>query len=209
MNSAVEQPEAVGMNARRLERIRPTMQAYVDRGVYAGIATLVARRGKVVHAEEFGWRDKEAKVAMTADTIFRLYSMTKPIICTALMTLLEEGRFRLSDKVDLKYNVHGDGSLLRIAPLLMIPFVENAFKYGVSTREKSYIGIDIQIKENVVTLNVVNTKHSLSPSATMDNTGIGINNARRRLTLLYPGKHELDIRDEAATFSVMLKINCG
>lgn len=95
MNHAVEPSEAVGMNAKRLERIRPAMQAYVDRGVYAGISTLVARRGKVVHAAEFGWRDKEAGQAMTADTIFRLYSQTKPVICTALMTLLEEGRFRL------------------------------------------------------------------------------------------------------------------
>ncbi|MBV9908374.1 MAG: beta-lactamase family protein, partial [Hyphomicrobiales bacterium] len=95
MNTAVEPSEAVGMNAKRLERIRPAMQAYVDRGVYAGINTLVARRGRVVHAAEFGWRDKEAGQAMTADTIFRLYSQTKPVICTALMTLLEEGRFRL------------------------------------------------------------------------------------------------------------------
>lgn len=97
MNYAVEPSEAADMNARRLERIRPAMQAYVDRGVYAGINTLIARRGKVVHAGEFGWRDKEAGAAMTADTIFRLYSMTKPIICVALMTLLEEGRFRLID----------------------------------------------------------------------------------------------------------------
>jgi CubicO group peptidase (beta-lactamase class C family) len=97
MNYAVEPSEAVGMNGRRLERIRPAMQAYVDRGVYAGINTLIARRGKVVHAGEYGWRDKEAGQKMTADTIFRLYSMTKPIICTALMTLLEEGSFRLID----------------------------------------------------------------------------------------------------------------
>ena len=76
MNYAVEPSEAVGMSARRLERIRPAMQAYVDRGVYAGINTLIARRGKVVHAGQFGWRDKEAGQAMTADTIFRLYSMT-------------------------------------------------------------------------------------------------------------------------------------
>ena len=97
MNYAVEPSEAVGMSARRLERIGPAMQAYVDRGVYAGINTLIARRGKVVHAGVFGWRDKEAGSPMTADTIFRLYSMTKPIICTAMMTLLEEGRFRLID----------------------------------------------------------------------------------------------------------------
>ena len=59
------------------------MQGYVDRGVYAGITTLIARRGKIVHATQFGWRDKEAQTPMTADTIFRLYSMTKPIVCIA------------------------------------------------------------------------------------------------------------------------------
>ena len=59
MTKAVELPKSVGMSARRLERIRPAMQAYVDRGVYAGVDTLIARRGKVVHWEQFGCRDKE------------------------------------------------------------------------------------------------------------------------------------------------------
>jgi CubicO group peptidase (beta-lactamase class C family) len=99
VRDAVEAAEAVGMSGKRLERIRPVMQAYVDRGVYAGISTLIARRCKAVHAEQIGWRDKEAQLPMSADTIFRLYSMTKPIICTALMTLFEEGRFRLIDPV--------------------------------------------------------------------------------------------------------------
>src|SRR5579871_688529 len=97
--TAVETPEQVGMNTDRLARVRSAMQAYVDRGVYAGIATLIARRGIVVHSEQFGWRDREARAPMTADTIFRLYSMTKPIVCTALMTLYEEGRFQLLDPV--------------------------------------------------------------------------------------------------------------
>jgi CubicO group peptidase (beta-lactamase class C family) len=99
MNYAVEPSEALGMSARRLERIKPAMQSYVDRGIYSGISTLIARRGKIVHAGEYGWRDKEAKAPMSADAIFRLYSMTKPIICTALMTLFEEARFRLFDPV--------------------------------------------------------------------------------------------------------------
>lgn len=99
MNTAVEPSETVGMSARRLERIRPVMQSYVDRGIYTGINTIIARRGKVVHAEQFGWRDREAKSPMSADAIFRLYSMTKPIICTALMSLFEEGRFSLIDPV--------------------------------------------------------------------------------------------------------------
>jgi CubicO group peptidase (beta-lactamase class C family) len=97
--SPIEAPETVGMSARRLERVRPAMQAYVDRGVYAGVSTLIARRGVVVHAGQFGWRDREARSPMTAGTIFRLYSMTKPIVCAGLMTLYEEGRFQLIDPV--------------------------------------------------------------------------------------------------------------
>ena len=127
MNYAVEPSEAAGMSARRLERIRPAMQAYVDRGVYAGINTLIARRGKVVHAGEFGWRDKKAGSPMTADTIFRLYSMTKPIVCVALMTLLEEGRFRLIEPVAKYIPAFGavkvleaDGSLVApVRPILL------------------------------------------------------------------------------------------
>src|SRR5262249_47686557 len=92
-------PESVDMNAARLRRIEPAMQSYVDRGIYAGVSTIIARRGVVVHAAQYGLRDKEAGTPMTEDTIFRLYSMTKPVVSTALMMLLEEGRFRLIDPV--------------------------------------------------------------------------------------------------------------
>jgi CubicO group peptidase (beta-lactamase class C family) len=99
MNIVMEEPASVGMNASRLARIDGAMQTYVERGVFAGINTLVARRGTIVHAGHYGWRNREAKAPMTADTVFRLYSMTKPIVCTALMTLFEEGRFTLVDPV--------------------------------------------------------------------------------------------------------------
>jgi hypothetical protein len=56
VTDAVEEAEAVGMSGKRLERTWPVMQSYVDRGVYGGITTLIARRGKVVHAEQIGWR---------------------------------------------------------------------------------------------------------------------------------------------------------
>ena len=127
MNKAVATAETVGMSARRLERIRPAMQAYVDRGVYAGITTLIARRGQVVHEEQFGWLDKEARSPMPADAIFRLYSMTKPIVCTGLMTLFEEGRFTLFDPLAKYIPAFGgvkvreaDGSLVKpIRPVLL------------------------------------------------------------------------------------------
>ena len=93
------EPESVGMSTSRLGRIEPAMQQFVDSGEIAGIVTLVARRGEIVHRSRHGWRDREAEVAMTDDTIFRIYSMTKPIVSTALMLLHEEGRFQLEQPV--------------------------------------------------------------------------------------------------------------
>ena len=88
-----------GFDKGRLARIGPAMQSYVDRGVYAGVSVLVARGGEVAYAQTFGHSDREAKAPMAEDAIFRLYSMTKPIVCTALMTLVEEARIRLFDPV--------------------------------------------------------------------------------------------------------------
>ena len=95
----VTDPSEVGMSAARLERIAPAMQDYVDRGVVRGISTLVARRGQVVHRSLHGHRDAEAGLAMTDDTLYRIYSMTKPIVSTALMLLHEAGRFQLDQPV--------------------------------------------------------------------------------------------------------------
>ena len=88
-----------GLCLNRLERIRPFMQRYVDDGLYAGVSTLVARHGTVVHQEQVGYADLATGVPMTADTLCRVYSMTKPIAATVLMTLYEEGLFQLSDPV--------------------------------------------------------------------------------------------------------------
>ncbi|MCX6521615.1 MAG: serine hydrolase [Actinobacteria bacterium] len=99
MSTVPSSPEAAGMSSARLERIRPVMESYVgERGV-AGISTMVSRRGRIVHAAQFGFQDKEAGVAMAPDTVFRIYSMTKPIVSTALMLLHEEGRFQLEHPV--------------------------------------------------------------------------------------------------------------
>jgi CubicO group peptidase (beta-lactamase class C family) len=148
MNYAAEPSEAVDISAQRLERIRPAMQAYVDRGVYAGINTLIARRGKVVHAGEFGWRDKEAGSPMTADTIFRLYSMTKPIVCVALMTLLEEARFTLIDPLAKYIPAFGtvkvmeaDGSLVApVRPILIRDLMTHMSGLSYHFVEESGVG---------------------------------------------------------------------
>lgn len=88
-------PEDVGMSSERLQRIQPAMEAWIDRGTLAGASVMVARRSKVVYAQEFGVLDMESGTPMPNDALFRIFSMTKPIICTALMTLYEAGYFQL------------------------------------------------------------------------------------------------------------------
>lgn len=99
MKQEITAPEEVGMSLKRLERIRPVMQGYVDQKKIAGLSTMIARKGKVVHFEQVGQLDKELNKPMTEDAVFRIYSMTKPIICVALMTLYEQGKFQLTDPV--------------------------------------------------------------------------------------------------------------
>lgn len=92
-------PEEVGLSSARLDRIDPVMQGYVDQGRLAGLSTMVARRGKIAHFKCFGMMDREAEKPMKPDTIFRIYSMTKPITSVAIMMLYEEGLFQLDAPV--------------------------------------------------------------------------------------------------------------
>ena len=92
-------PEEVGVSTEHLERIRPVMQGYVDDGRVAGLLTVVARRGKIVHFETIGMRDVENKKPIEADTIFRIHSMSKPITSVAVMMLYEEGHFQLDTPI--------------------------------------------------------------------------------------------------------------
>jgi CubicO group peptidase (beta-lactamase class C family) len=95
----ISAPEEVGFLPQRLNRIDTAMQRYVDQKTLAGIVTLVARRGRVVHFERFGYQDIATGQPMELDTIFRIYSMTKPITSVALMMLFEQGLVRLTDPV--------------------------------------------------------------------------------------------------------------
>ena len=92
-------PSDVGLDAARLERIASHFDGYVQSGRLAGYLATVSRKGEVAYVGMGGWRDKEADLAMSADTIFRIYSMTKPITTVAAMRLWEEGRFELTDEL--------------------------------------------------------------------------------------------------------------
>jgi CubicO group peptidase (beta-lactamase class C family) len=91
--------EEVGMSSERLARISPIMEQFVKDNQMPGIMTLVQRKGKVVHLGKYGMMDIEAKKPIQEDALFRIYSMTKPIVSVALMMLYEEGCFSLNDPV--------------------------------------------------------------------------------------------------------------
>ena len=102
-------PSEVGVSAERLERLDAGMQRLVDEGKLAGVVTMLARHGKVVFVDAVGKQDVSAGTPMARDTIFRIYSMTKPITGVAMMMLHEEGKFRLGEPVS-KY-IPGFGNL--------------------------------------------------------------------------------------------------
>jgi len=95
------------------------MESYVNERGIAGISAVISRRGRVVYSEQFGYRDTAARLPVQADTIFRIYSMTKPVVSTALMLLHEEARFQLEHPVAQYLPafattkvLHEDGSLV-------------------------------------------------------------------------------------------------
>jgi CubicO group peptidase (beta-lactamase class C family) len=90
---------AAGFDPDRLTRIDRTLRAYVDDGRLPGWLVLVGRHGRVAHLSAYGWRDIEARLPVEHDTLFRIYSMTKPVTSVAAMMLCEEGAFELSDPV--------------------------------------------------------------------------------------------------------------
>ena len=95
----VQSPEEVGFLSTRLKRLSDRMNEGVKNNELPGAVVLIARNGKLVMFESYGFRDKDAKIVMTNDAIFRIASMTKPIVTLAAMMLMEEGKLTLADRV--------------------------------------------------------------------------------------------------------------
>jgi LytS/YehU family sensor histidine kinase len=94
--------------------------------------------------------------------------------------------------------------------MLLIPFVENAFKHGISFRDASYIRIGLELKADTLNFDVHNSRHARPDGdPERDKSGIGLANVRQRLELLYPGRHELIIRETGKEFFVHLTIELG
>jgi CubicO group peptidase (beta-lactamase class C family) len=100
MDVKVVAPESVGLSSERLARLDKAMQDHIDQKKTAGIVMLVARHGSIAYHKAFGMADIQSGKKMKTDSLFRLYSMTKPITSVALLTLYEEGKFQLTDPLE-------------------------------------------------------------------------------------------------------------
>ena len=95
----VTSPENAGMSSEKLARVKSSVQALIDNEKMAGASIIVARKGKIVLSETFGMMDKKANKSMQPDTIFCIYSMSKPITSVAAMMLYEQGKLKLDDPI--------------------------------------------------------------------------------------------------------------
>ena len=98
-NIPTAKPEDVGMSSARLKNVKASLQAEVDKGNIPGAVVMINRKGKLVYSEVVGYQDKSANKAMSKDSIFRIYSMTKPLASVAAMILVEEGKMQLADPI--------------------------------------------------------------------------------------------------------------
>jgi two-component system LytT family sensor kinase len=118
-------------------------------------------------------------------------------------------RLRLTNVVKINIEIPTDLKDMPLAPMIFLPFVENAFKHGVSATKQSYINIVISQKDKLLDMTVKNSIMNNISNSLDSNSGIGLANTRRRLDLLYPGKYKLDIRepDAASEYIVHLVLD--
>lgn len=117
---------------------------------------------------------------------------------------LQRLRFSKDDEITIDLHTRGDVSAVALPPMLLLPFVENAFKHGISLASPSYVIIDIHADKKRLRFSVRNSLHSRKESPREDTRGTGLRNARRRLELLYGDKHELSIESRGGEYSVTL-----
>jgi LytS/YehU family sensor histidine kinase len=133
-------------------------------------------------------------------------SLQKEVLMLQQYISLE--KLRYEDRIDLNFTISGDLENKLIAPLIMLTFIENAFKHGASdTIGQAWVNIDLQVKGEQLKLKVANSKpENISTDAQTHHGHIGLQNVRKRLELLYPAGHQLKILDDDDAFLVVLDL---
>jgi LytS/YehU family sensor histidine kinase len=140
-----------------------------------------------------------------------LYEGRKPLVpldkeLQMILEYIDLEKIRYGNKLDLHYLVTDKTKDVYIAPLLLLPFIENCFKHGTSNMlQNPWINLTIEVKETTLVMKLMNGKAE-SNDRNSSKPGIGISNVRQRLDLLYKNKHELQIREEEDVFIVDLKV---
>jgi LytS/YehU family sensor histidine kinase len=125
-----------------------------------------------------------------------------------LESYIDLEKMRYNERLNLNYDIVGEAGNHRVAPLILIPFVENCFKHGASNnRSNPSIQIQIKISESMLRFVAVNSLSEEAGDEERENKGIGLVNVRRRLALIYPNQHELLVSKESKLFRVELKLN--
>ncbi|MEO8173945.1 MAG: histidine kinase [Sediminibacterium sp.] len=153
----------------------------------------------------------------TADTIMKLSNIMRYVTddvnedyvslqseVDCITDYIDLQKLRLGKKVSLEYKVTGDLDNKKITPLILMTFIENVFKYGTSNHEHSNLIIQLQTTEGRIDFFTQNPLFDIDRK--IERTGIGIDNTRKRLEHLYPGKHKLEISKENGIFSVQLSL---
>jgi sensor histidine kinase YesM len=117
-------------------------------------------------------------------------------------------KLRISPDIALQvnFNYSGDTKTCQLAPLILIPFVENAFKHGIKLDKPSFINIDLNCKSEELNFIVENSNFALSNKHNTSNSGIGLENVKRRLELLYQNRFEIKIIENSSIFKVILRL---
>jgi LytS/YehU family sensor histidine kinase len=119
---------------------------------------------------------------------------------------LQNLRFSEDDDIEVDFQVRGSTGKFRIPPMLLIPFVENAFKHGISLNFPSFVHIVLEARAQKLEFSVVNSKHTSHQDLHEPDTGLGLENVKRRLQLLFPGRHKLKIQETKENFEIFLSI---
>jgi len=139
---------------------------------------------------------------VTDDVTLDLVPLNDDIKC--INDYIDLQKLRLGPKTIVNFNVHGDTTNRQIAPLILMSFVENTFKYGISKKEQSKIVIDIKAEPNYI---LFYCENRIFNRQITERSGIGIANTKQRLQHLYPDKHHLNIREDEGLFMVDLVLN--
>jgi LytS/YehU family sensor histidine kinase len=115
-------------------------------------------------------------------------------------------KLRLSSRVELQIDFPKEITEFTVPPLLFIPFIENAFKHGISNREHSFISIRMKIDRGKICFIAENSIGSGAHQVDLQYSGIGLENVQKRLGLLFPASHQLKINQDQSTFRVELTI---